>query len=112
MGGKRAVGAQKIPEHFQFLPVWQLSEKQKIGDFFKSETAFRYKALYQIFYIHSPVEQLSVTGNQLVVHHIVGVDFTDLRETGQNALAADIAQAPFYVVFFIKFRVDLTGFLA
>ena len=112
MGGQGTVGAQKLPEGSKLPGIRQFPKEQQIGDFLEAEAAFRYEATHQLLDIHAPVEQLSLAGNQLTVHHIVGVNLADLRETGQHALAADVAQSPFYIVFFIKLCVNLAGFLA
>ena len=51
------------------------------------------------------------TGDFFSVYGLVSLNFSDLGQSGQNALAVDITQAPFHIVFLIKLCVDLAGSL-
>ena len=57
-------------EFFNFVKLFgirEASEQKKIYNFFKAKSVIMYKALYNIFYINSPVIEFTVTRNSFSV---------------------------------------------
>ena len=70
------------------------------------------KALYNIFYINSPVIEFTVTRNGFSVNFPVRAYFRNFGKTCTNTFSVNVTQSTFYIMECIKFFVYLSVFNA
>ena len=81
IGGQRAVIGQLIPEAGQLRLIGQMSQQQKVSRLFKAIAFILQSSLHQLFYINSPVIELSVAGNLFPIHHFLRYDIGNLCQS-------------------------------
>ena len=112
VGGQGAVGGQLDAEILQLLHCGQLAEQQQVSRLLKGKAAPLGRALDDFPAVDAPVVQNTVGRGDVLpvsgVHiHVVGLDLRYAGQSGQDAAAILIPQAPLDVVFFIQLGVDI-----
>ena len=85
VGGKRAVVCKRLAKTLQFVFVREFAAQKQIGDLFKTGMRIVHESIHDLLYVDAAVEQLAVAGDEFTVHFFVGLDFRDLRQSGQHA---------------------------
>ena len=111
-GRKHTQIREELHEIRELLLVGELAEQEEVGCLLEAGAVVRRKAGNELLDIDAAVIELAVTRNALPVHHFGGADIADMCQTCENALAVQIAQTAFDVVFGVELRVNGEAFAA
>jgi hypothetical protein len=105
--GEGVAAGQELAEGVQLLPAGQGPHQEQIGRFLEAKAPLAGEAANQVGHVDAPVDETAGGGLALAVLDVVALYVADLGDTGHDARAVGVAQAPFHVVFFIAGRVNV-----
>ena len=92
---------------FEFLLVGQLAEEEEIDGFLEAEAAFGDETVHEVLNGDAAVIKFAGALDAVAVFvEPIGIYLADFGEPRDDARAVYVTQTAFYVVFFVKRRVD------
>jgi len=108
VGQRAALGEARL-EQRQLGCVRKFPEQQQVGGLLEPEAAIGGEAVDEVLDVDAAVDQLPGTGFRVVTDLAGGHHLADLGQSGQHALAGNVAETPLDIVPGIEFGVHETA---
>ena len=107
--GQHARVGQKLHKVVKLILSGELREQQQIHYLFKTVASVGDTAADDVDHVDPAIKELAVGGDGLSVHDLVLAYLADVGESGENALAVEVAQTDVDIILLVQSLFDISA---